>query len=305
MALAYLARWGGPVNESDDAYADGSHPTGLAVRRQLSEVVFVPGRTSATDNEQIKDAVMTYGAVDTGMYWTSGSYNAATCAVPVLRLAGSQPRRRHRRLGRRLPREQLLPLGAGRRRLPHAQQLGLELGRRRLLLGLLLRRRDRLRRLQHGLRLRRPGRRLLAQLPVRPAGLLPRGGSRTRAAPPAGRPTSSPPRRTRTSPPSASTRPTRAAPTRSGSRRRAARRPSPACSRRRLGTMATAGYHVVDAAGDGAADLRSAVHRRPQAHRPRRRRPLLPPGRAPDRRLQRRDREPRRELREHERLDLE
>ncbi len=80
MALAYLARWGGPVNESDDGYADGSHPTGLAVQRQLSEVVFVPGRTSATDNEQIKDAVMTYGAVDTGMYWTSGSYNGSTRA---------------------------------------------------------------------------------------------------------------------------------------------------------------------------------------------------------------------------------
>ena len=69
MALAYLARWGGPVNESDDPYADGSHPGGLPAQRHLSEAVFVPGRTSATDNDQIKAAVMTYGAVDVGMYW--------------------------------------------------------------------------------------------------------------------------------------------------------------------------------------------------------------------------------------------
>ncbi len=73
MALAYLARWGGPVNETDDGYADGSHPTGLAAQRHLSEVVFLPPRTSATDNEAIKDAVMRYGAVDVDMWWpTSG-----------------------------------------------------------------------------------------------------------------------------------------------------------------------------------------------------------------------------------------
>ena len=69
MALAYLARWGGPVNESDDPYADASHPSGLAAQRHLSEVVFVPPRASSTDNGQIKTAVMTYGAVDVGMWW--------------------------------------------------------------------------------------------------------------------------------------------------------------------------------------------------------------------------------------------
>jgi C1A family cysteine protease/photosystem II stability/assembly factor-like uncharacterized protein len=75
MALAYLARWGGPVNESDDPYADGSHPDGLSAQRHLSEVVFVPGRASATDNDQIKAAVMTYGAVDVGMYWDVRYWN--------------------------------------------------------------------------------------------------------------------------------------------------------------------------------------------------------------------------------------
>lgn len=87
MALAYLARWGGPVNESDDVYADGSRPTGLTVQRHLSEVVFVPGRTSASDNDQLKAAVMTYGAVDVGMYWAAGFYNATTHAY---RYTGSE-----------------------------------------------------------------------------------------------------------------------------------------------------------------------------------------------------------------------
>jgi C1A family cysteine protease len=69
MALAYLARWGGPVNEADDPYADAVHPTGLGAQRQLSEAVFVPARTASRDNDQIKAAVMEYGAVDVGMWW--------------------------------------------------------------------------------------------------------------------------------------------------------------------------------------------------------------------------------------------
>ena len=69
MALAYLARWGGPVSEGDDPYADAVHPVGLSAQRLLSEVVFVPARTSSLDNDQIKTAVMAYGAVDVGMWW--------------------------------------------------------------------------------------------------------------------------------------------------------------------------------------------------------------------------------------------
>jgi C1A family cysteine protease/photosystem II stability/assembly factor-like uncharacterized protein len=81
MALAYLARWGGPVNEADDAYgAATTHPTGLPAQRHLSQVVFVPDRTSSTDNDQIKAAVMAYGAIDVGMYWRDASYNASTSA---------------------------------------------------------------------------------------------------------------------------------------------------------------------------------------------------------------------------------
>ena len=68
MVLAYLARWDGPVLESDDPYADGVHPTGLTVRKHLQEAVFVPPRSSATDNDAIKAAVMAYGGVDASIY---------------------------------------------------------------------------------------------------------------------------------------------------------------------------------------------------------------------------------------------
>lgn len=69
MAMAYLARLDGPVLETEDAYADGVHPEGLAARRHLTKVVFVPPRSDATDNGQIKAAVMNHGAVDVDMWW--------------------------------------------------------------------------------------------------------------------------------------------------------------------------------------------------------------------------------------------
>ncbi len=76
MALAYLARWGGPVNETDDPYLDGSHPAGLAPRRHLSDVVFVAPRTAPTDNDGIKEALQTYGAVDVDMWWPTESLSS-------------------------------------------------------------------------------------------------------------------------------------------------------------------------------------------------------------------------------------
>jgi len=73
MALAYLARWGGPVLESDDPYDDDVHPTGLTVRKHLQEAVFVPPRSSSTDNDAIKAAVMDYGGVDVDLYMSENA----------------------------------------------------------------------------------------------------------------------------------------------------------------------------------------------------------------------------------------
>jgi C1A family cysteine protease len=65
MTAAYLARWDGPVAEGDDPYNTGvsTSPTGLPVRKHLQEMLLLPDRTGPLDNDAIKDAVTTYGAV--------------------------------------------------------------------------------------------------------------------------------------------------------------------------------------------------------------------------------------------------
>ena len=82
MATAYLARWSGPVNESDDPYNDSSvySPTGLPVRKHVQEVLFLPVRTGSLDNEYIKEALLQYGAVYTTMYWDKNYYQESNYA---------------------------------------------------------------------------------------------------------------------------------------------------------------------------------------------------------------------------------
>ncbi len=85
MSSAYLVRWGGPVDEADDAYGDGYTPPGLTPRKHVQEVVWIPSRGSALDNENVKNAVMQYGAVYVAMGWFGSSggssyYNAATAS---------------------------------------------------------------------------------------------------------------------------------------------------------------------------------------------------------------------------------
>jgi C1A family cysteine protease len=79
MATAYLVRWSGPVNETQDAYGDGFTPAGLTPGKHVQEVYWLPARGSATDNSSVKNAIMDYGAVYTTMYWNeSPSYYKST-----------------------------------------------------------------------------------------------------------------------------------------------------------------------------------------------------------------------------------
>ncbi len=85
MATAYLVRWAGPVWEADDAYGDGVTPSGLTPRKHVQEVSWYTARTSATDNDRIKSAVMTYGGTYVSMSWQGSSggseyFNATTHA---------------------------------------------------------------------------------------------------------------------------------------------------------------------------------------------------------------------------------
>jgi C1A family cysteine protease len=74
MSTAYLVRWGGPVDESEDAYGDAYTPPGLSANKHVQDVLYIPGGSSGADTAAIKSALMTYGAVRTGVHWESSSY---------------------------------------------------------------------------------------------------------------------------------------------------------------------------------------------------------------------------------------
>ena len=99
MSTAYLARWGGPVDESDDAYGDSVTSSGLAARKHVQEVNWIPARASATDNDNIKNALMTLGGVyvalrmdtatpyykpSTASYYYSGTSTSSDHAVLIV-----------------------------------------------------------------------------------------------------------------------------------------------------------------------------------------------------------------------------
>ena len=71
MILAYFTRWDGAINETDDPYEPSStrSPYNLTRVKYVQDVLLVPKRTSPTDNDQIKWALMNYGALYTGIYW--------------------------------------------------------------------------------------------------------------------------------------------------------------------------------------------------------------------------------------------
>lgn len=82
MSTAYLTRWAGPIAESDDPYSAGSctSPSGLSPKKHVQDVIFLPTRANALDNDAIKQAVMTYGAVYTTYYHSDSYYNSSRAA---------------------------------------------------------------------------------------------------------------------------------------------------------------------------------------------------------------------------------
>jgi C1A family cysteine protease len=85
MSTAYEARWSGPVNTSDDPYSAtssfSSSELGLPVHKHVQNVTFLPNRNGPTDNQDIKEAIINYGAVATALYFDptdTTSYNQNT-----------------------------------------------------------------------------------------------------------------------------------------------------------------------------------------------------------------------------------
>lgn len=84
MSTAYLARWSGPVLEADDPYSDNAgncySPPGLPVRGHVQQAIYIPERADAADNNNFKQAILTYGGVCTYFYWHSDYYREDTNA---------------------------------------------------------------------------------------------------------------------------------------------------------------------------------------------------------------------------------
>jgi hypothetical protein len=69
------------VLESADPYSNGTNsPSGLTVQKHLQSAQFVSDRTSSSDNDKIKQAVMNYGGIYSACYWADANYNSANCA---------------------------------------------------------------------------------------------------------------------------------------------------------------------------------------------------------------------------------
>lgn len=65
LALAYFARWSGPVFERDDEYGDGESPENTKSPKHLQEAYFLP----AKDMDMIRKTIKAYGGVHTSIYW--------------------------------------------------------------------------------------------------------------------------------------------------------------------------------------------------------------------------------------------
>ncbi|UCD86002.1 MAG: hypothetical protein JSU92_07360, partial [Deltaproteobacteria bacterium] len=71
MSTAYLTRWSGPIIETDDSYDENETActSGLMVRKHVETVLMAPDRDGSSENDDnIKQAIMDYGAMYTTMY---------------------------------------------------------------------------------------------------------------------------------------------------------------------------------------------------------------------------------------------
>ena len=85
MAIGYLTSWLGPVNESDDEYDDHSALSPILNSLfHIQDIAFLQ-RSNYTDNNAIKEAIMKYGGVSTGIYWNSGYKNGSSYYCPSVK----------------------------------------------------------------------------------------------------------------------------------------------------------------------------------------------------------------------------
>ncbi|MBN2242337.1 MAG: peptidase C1, partial [Acidobacteria bacterium] len=79
MSQAYLARWSGPMAETDCPYPYSLPVSGdgLSPEKHVQQVVFLPERADATDNDTIKYYLTRYGALCFSFHWSAGNWNSS------------------------------------------------------------------------------------------------------------------------------------------------------------------------------------------------------------------------------------
>jgi len=76
MSQAYLARWSGPLSESDVPYPYSPDGAGYTPLKHVQQMIWLPARASYTDNDTIKYFLTTYGALQFSYYHDNSFYNS-------------------------------------------------------------------------------------------------------------------------------------------------------------------------------------------------------------------------------------
>lgn len=81
MPMGYLASWLGPVNATLDPFDDkGTLSPLLDSEMHIQNIYVLPARTSYTDNDVIKEAILKYGGLYASYYHSAGYLNSKTNA---------------------------------------------------------------------------------------------------------------------------------------------------------------------------------------------------------------------------------
>lgn len=81
MPMGYLASWLGPVNATLDPFDDkGTLSPLLDSEMHIQNIYVLPARTSYTDNDAIKEAILKYGGLYASYYHSAGYFNSKTNA---------------------------------------------------------------------------------------------------------------------------------------------------------------------------------------------------------------------------------
>lgn len=78
ISTAYLTRWSGPVDETEDPYDpySGDSHSNLTVQKFVQDVLFIPDRAAPLENGNIKSAIMDYGAIYSVVHYDGGYYDS-------------------------------------------------------------------------------------------------------------------------------------------------------------------------------------------------------------------------------------